>query len=78
MAALRGPGAATAALDEKERNRLIARAQQIEYDAGGYIIWGFSDQADAYQRYVAGLVPNRTGLALSGFEFRRAWLGGER
>ncbi|GAA1407690.1 ABC transporter substrate-binding protein [Glutamicibacter uratoxydans] len=62
-------------VDEARRNQLIAEAQKIEYEQGGYIIWGFPDQADAYQKYVAGLVPNKTGLALSGFEFRRAWIG---
>ncbi|WP_396275980.1 ABC transporter substrate-binding protein [Glutamicibacter sp.] len=66
---------ATQEVDEAKRNQLIARAQEIEYEQGGYIIWGFPDQADAYQKYVAGLVPNKTGLALSGFEFRRAWIG---
>jgi peptide/nickel transport system substrate-binding protein len=66
---------AKATVDDDERNALIARAMEIEYNEGGYIIWGHANQADAYQHYVAGLVPSRTGLALSGFEFRRAWLG---
>nr|WP_272905243.1 ABC transporter substrate-binding protein [Sediminivirga luteola] len=65
------------ALDEDERDALIAQAMEIEYHEGGYIVWGFSNQADAYQNYVAGLVPNRTGLSLSGYEFRRVWLGEE-
>lgn len=68
---------ARATVDEGERNALIARAQTIEHEEGGYIIWGYPNQADAYQRYVGGLVPNRTGLALSGFEFHRVWLGGD-
>ncbi|MFD1210585.1 ABC transporter substrate-binding protein [Arthrobacter sp. GCM10027362] len=67
---------ATGTVDAAERNALIAKAMEIEYNEGGYIIWGHANQADAYQQYVAGLVPNRTGLALSGFEFRRVWLGG--
>ncbi|GAB3559298.1 ABC transporter substrate-binding protein [Spelaeicoccus albus] len=67
---------ATKTINEGQRNRLIEQAQKILYDEGGYIIWGFSDQADAYQKYVAGLKPNRTGLSLSGFQFRRVWLGG--
>ncbi|HSK34477.1 MAG TPA: ABC transporter substrate-binding protein, partial [Propionicimonas sp.] len=68
---------ARATVDEGERNALIARAQALEHEEGGYIIWGYPNQADAYQRYVGGLVPNRTGLALSGFEFHRVWLGGD-
>jgi len=67
---------ATGTVDDEERNALIAQAMEIEYNEGGYIIWGHANQADAYQQYVAGLVPSRTGLALSGFEFRRVWLGG--
>lgn len=62
-------------IDETRRNSLISQAQEILYDTGGYIIWGFPNQADAYQSYVAGLIPNKTGLSLSGFEFRRAWIG---
>jgi peptide/nickel transport system substrate-binding protein len=65
---------ANATVDEQQRNALIARAQTMLHEEGGYIIWGFPNQADAYQRYVAGLVPNRTGLALSGYEFRRVWM----
>jgi peptide/nickel transport system substrate-binding protein len=66
---------ANATVNAEKRNRLISQAQEIEYNEGGYIIWGHPNQADAYQQYVAGLVPSRTGLALSGFEFRRVWLG---
>lgn len=66
---------ATTEVDEAKRNALITKAQEIEYERGGYIIWGHPNQADAYQKYVAGLIPNKTGLALSGFEFRRAWIG---
>jgi peptide/nickel transport system substrate-binding protein len=64
-------------IDPVRRNELITEAQTIEYEEGGYIIWGHPNQADAYQRYVGGLVPNSTGLPLSGFEFRRVWLGGQ-
>ncbi|MET3368448.1 UNVERIFIED_CONTAM: peptide/nickel transport system substrate-binding protein [Jeotgalibacillus campisalis] len=66
---------ATATVNADKRNSLISQAQEIEYNEGGYIIWGHPNQADAYQQYVAGLVPSRTGLALSGFQFRRVWLG---
>jgi peptide/nickel transport system substrate-binding protein len=62
-------------IDPVRRNELITEAQTIEYEEGGYIIWGHPNQADAYQRYVGGLVPNSTGLPLSGLEFRRVWIG---
>lgn len=60
-------------VDEDDRADLIRQAQEVEHARGGYIIWGFANQADAYQGYVGGLVPNRTGLPLSGLEFRRMW-----
>ncbi|WP_372698557.1 ABC transporter substrate-binding protein [Arthrobacter sp. JSM 101049] len=69
---------AKATLNEAHRNKLISEAQRLLWEEGGYIIWGHPNQADAYQQYVAGLVPNKTGLALSGYEFRRVWLGGTK
>ena len=35
----------------------------------------FANQLDAYQYYVGGLVPNATGLPLSGFQLHRVWIG---
>lgn len=61
--------------DEKARNALLEQAQRIEHERGGNIIWGFVDGIDAHQVYVAGLKPDRTGLSLSGYQFREAWLG---
>ncbi len=55
------------------RNALIRQAQQIEYDRGGYIIWAFKQQVDAYSQFVEGLVPSRD-LAMSSFLFKRARL----
>ncbi|GAB3145477.1 ABC transporter substrate-binding protein [Amycolatopsis stemonae] len=66
---------AGATTDAAERTDLLKRAQKIEYDRGGLIVWGFVNQVDAYQKYVAGLVPDRTGISLSGYQFRTAWLG---
>ncbi|PXY29020.1 peptide ABC transporter substrate-binding protein [Prauserella sp. PE36] len=62
-------------VDRAEREDLLKRAQRIEYERGGNIIWGFMNQVDAHQVYVAGLLPDRTGLPLSGYSFREAWLG---
>lgn len=61
-------------VDQDERAELVARAQEIEFERGGYINWGYANQADAYQSYVGGFVKNRTGLPLSGLEFRRVWV----
>lgn len=61
-------------LDTGRRAQLVRAAQRIEFDRGGYLIWGFPNRVDAHQAYVGGLVPNRTGLSLSGYEFRKAWV----
>jgi peptide/nickel transport system substrate-binding protein len=62
-------------VDPAAREALLKRAQRIEYERGGNIIWGFVNQVDAFQVYVAGLVPDRTGLPLAGYSFREVWLG---
>lgn len=51
--------AASAETDEAARNRLLHDAQEIEYERGGYIIWGFRRQVDAYSNLVTGLKPHR-------------------
>lgn len=66
---------ASATVDPQARTELLQQAQKIEYERGGLIIWGFVDQVDAYQVYVAGLLPDRTGISLSGYQFRQVWLG---
>ena len=60
---------ARAELDATRRTSLLQDAQQIEYDRGGYLIWGFKNQVDAYSSKVTGFVPDR-GLPLSSFQFR--------
>ena len=46
--------AAAQELDETKRNDLLHDAQEIEYDEGGYIIWGFRQQVDGYARQRPG------------------------
>src|SRR4051812_49287919 len=41
--------------DESKRNTLLHDAQEIEYNEGGYIIWGFRNQIDAVSSKVQGL-----------------------
>jgi peptide/nickel transport system substrate-binding protein len=67
-------GRARSEVDPQRRAELVRQAQEIEFDRGGYLIWGFPSRVDATQAYVGGLVPNRTGLSLSGYEFRKAWV----
>jgi peptide/nickel transport system substrate-binding protein len=42
-------------IDETKRNTLLHDAQEIEYNEGGYIIWGFRTQVDAVSSKVQGL-----------------------
>jgi peptide/nickel transport system substrate-binding protein len=45
--------------DPAKRTTFLHDAQEIEYNAGGYIIWGFKRQLDAYSNLVQGLAPHR-------------------
>jgi peptide/nickel transport system substrate-binding protein len=56
-------------LDAARRIQLLREAQKIEYDSGGYIVWGFKNQVDAYSAKVTGFVSDRN-LPLSSFQFR--------
>lgn len=68
---------ARATLDDDERNELIGQLQEMLYEDGGYIVWGFFNQADAYQNYVGGTMTYRTGMPVSGFQFRHLWIAQE-
>src|SRR5699024_5138285 len=48
---------------------MIREQQERLYEEGGYIIWGFSNQVDAYHSYVVGMQENATGLPLGGYDF---------
>jgi peptide/nickel transport system substrate-binding protein len=56
---------ALAAVDEEKRCELIGEMQQIEYDEGGHILWGFKNLIDAHSKSVAGLKPDRGTLNLN-------------
>lgn len=60
--------------DDAKRAELVAAAQAIEYDEGGYINWGWYNKIDAVKANVEGLVPDKSGFSLTTFGFRRAWL----
>jgi peptide/nickel transport system substrate-binding protein len=46
-------------IDEGKRTSILQDAQKIEYDSGGYIIWGFRTQVDAVSQKVQGLKPSK-------------------
>jgi peptide/nickel transport system substrate-binding protein len=56
-------------LDEAKRNTLLQDAQKIEYDEGGYIVWGFRRQVDGYSSTIQGLKSSRY-LPLGSYKFQ--------
>jgi peptide/nickel transport system substrate-binding protein len=60
--------AAAKELDETKRADLLHQAQQIEYDEGGLIIWGFRKQVDGYGAQVQGLEASKY-LPLGSYKF---------
>jgi peptide/nickel transport system substrate-binding protein len=65
---------AGATVDQTKRCDLIKQAQKIEFDRGGYIIWGFPNSVDAYRAGVEGFTPDKSGIPLTSFGFRNVWL----
>ena len=69
----------TEALQTVDRNKRFAiehEMQTLEYNNGGYIIWGFSNFLDGYSTKLAGLKPGDKGvLPLNGFGhgYRTIW-----
>src|SRR5665647_425997 len=57
-------------VDEQKRNELVAEAETIEHNEGGYIVWSFNDQVDAYSNDLGGVLPYKNGVPLSGFQFK--------
>ncbi len=51
--------AAAREIDEAKRAELVFDAQEIEYEEGGLIIWGFRQQVDGYGPNVQGLEPHK-------------------
>ncbi|HWM74777.1 MAG TPA: ABC transporter substrate-binding protein [Nocardioides sp.] len=62
--------AAAKELDEAKRGELLHQAQEIEYNEGGLIIWGFRQQVDAYASNVQGLEPSKY-LPLGNYKFSK-------
>ncbi len=62
---------ASGEVDEAKRNELLRDAQQIEYDEGGYLIWGFRQQIDGYAGGVQGIEPSKY-LPLGSYKFQYA------
>ncbi|PSK89155.1 peptide/nickel transport system substrate-binding protein [Murinocardiopsis flavida] len=68
---------ASATVDDKERNKLLRQAQEIEYERGGYIIWGNPTVVDAFSKKVKGFKPFVGGHPLTAYGFRQVWFEDE-
>ncbi len=63
-------------VDDVKRCELIAQAQTIEFERGGYIVWGFPNTVDAYRTGITGFVEDSSGIPLSSFAFRLVSMDG--
>jgi peptide/nickel transport system substrate-binding protein len=69
---------ALATVDKKKRTAILHDMQKLEYDNGGYIVWGFSTLLDGYSSKVKGLKPGDKGvlpLNAFGHGYRTIWFG---
>lgn len=64
---------ASATMDERARQALEADMQQIEYDRGGILNYGWANQIDAYRSNVTGLVTDKVGWPLGSWRFHEVW-----
>lgn len=60
-------------LDTTKRTELVHELQKIDWERGGYIIWGFVDFIDGLSARVQGLVPDPI-FPLGGYGFGEAYL----
>jgi peptide/nickel transport system substrate-binding protein len=61
-----------------KRAAIMHEMQKMEYDAGGYIVWGFSTLLDGYNKKVKGLQEGDKGvlpLNAFGHGYRTIWFG---
>jgi peptide/nickel transport system substrate-binding protein len=56
-------------LDADKRKSLMQEAQQVQWDEGGYIVWGIYKNVDAYSPKIQGLQPANHRW-LGGYNFR--------
>jgi peptide/nickel transport system substrate-binding protein len=64
---------ASATMDDARRKQLEGQMQQIEYDRGGFLNYGWGHQVDAYSSKVTGFLPDKMGWPLTSFGFNRVW-----
>jgi peptide/nickel transport system substrate-binding protein len=57
-------------VDDDERAKLITQAQQLEFDEGGYIIWSWRNQVDAYSKTTTGYKLDKLGGPIGRMYFK--------
>jgi peptide/nickel transport system substrate-binding protein len=57
-------------VDDQQRAELITQAQQIEFDEGGYIIWSWRNQVDAYSKTTTGYKLDKLGGPIGRMYFK--------
>ena len=65
-------------VDNKKRTEIVHEMQKLEYDHGGYLVWGFSTLLDGYSSKVKGLKAGDKGvlpLNAFGHGYRTIWFG---
>jgi peptide/nickel transport system substrate-binding protein len=65
-------------VDKKKRTEILHEMQKLEYDNGGYLVWGFSTLLDGYSSKVKGLKAGDKGvlpLNAFGHGYRTIWFG---
>jgi peptide/nickel transport system substrate-binding protein len=65
-------------VDRKKQREILHEMQKLEYDNGGYVIWGFSTLLDGYSTKVKGLKTGDKGvlpLNAFGHAYRTIWFG---
>jgi peptide/nickel transport system substrate-binding protein len=60
-------------LDPNLRRDMIMQMQRIQWDSGGYLIYAFQNQVDAYSKKITGFIPDKNGWPLTTFGFHRVW-----
>ena len=48
-------------VDDNKRNELVAAAEKIEYERGGFLIWQFNTLLDGYSNKLGGVIPDTWG-----------------
>jgi peptide/nickel transport system substrate-binding protein len=57
-------------VDDGQRNDLISQAQQIEQETGGYIVWAWRNQVDAYSKTTTGYKLDKLGGPIGRMYFK--------